>query len=133
MFLGKKIISLSLGTSHTLALTEQGEIYGWGKNKLKQINDSFEPYITLPTLVSSFKGQNILGFCCGPNQNFVWSDFSSYVPQSRVPFVIDLTDQTFRLIDNLLDVSYDDILFFSFILCLYFRLFVTTLSILLRI
>ncbi|KAK5650580.1 hypothetical protein RI129_001609 [Pyrocoelia pectoralis] len=99
---GQRIVSISLGSSHTLALTDRGEVYGWGKNEYKQINDTGDLYIQQPLVVEHLQGHGIIGVCCGPAQSFVWSDYNAFTSGIRVPFVIDLTEQTFRLIDQLL-------------------------------
>ncbi|XP_017782464.1 PREDICTED: E3 ubiquitin-protein ligase HERC2 isoform X2 [Nicrophorus vespilloides] len=101
---GKKIIKLSLGTGHVLALTEQGEVFGWGKNDYKQVCDSNENLIQRPYLLDSLQGQKVIGVCCGPTQSFIWSDYSSWIPHSRIPFVIDLSENTFRYIEQLLEI-----------------------------
>ncbi|KAJ8985747.1 hypothetical protein NQ317_014400 [Molorchus minor] len=98
----KRIISLSLGTAHVLALTDNGEVYGWGKNENKQICDCPEMYIEQPRLIESLKGQKVIGISCGPTQSFVWTDVNSFVPKMSVPFVIDLNENTFKIIDQLL-------------------------------
>lgn len=87
---------MSLGSGHALALTDQGEVYGWGKNDYKQVCDSNETYIQQPVLLKTLEGQRIFGICCGPTQSFVWSDFNSWIPKLRIPFVIDLSEHTFR-------------------------------------
>lgn len=85
-----------MGSGHVLALTNKGEVYGWGKNEYKQVCDSDESCIQQPVLIESFQGQRAIGICCGPSQSFVWSDFNSWTTSVRVPFVIDLTEHTFR-------------------------------------
>ncbi|GJQ69394.1 HERC2 [Trypoxylus dichotomus] len=100
----KKVVSVSLGLGHVLALTDQGEVYGWGKNEYKQICDTTESYIQQPRLIETLKMHRSVGICCGPMQSFVWSDFGHWIPSVRVPFVIDITEQTFKLLDQLLEV-----------------------------
>ncbi|KAF5270348.1 hypothetical protein FQR65_LT05536 [Abscondita terminalis] len=107
--LGKKIVSISLGSSHALALTDKGEVYGWGKNDYKQICDSDELCIQQPLLLEQFQGQRIIGICCGPLQTFVWSDYNSWSSGVRVPFVIDLTEHTFKLLDQLLSIVLENL------------------------
>lgn len=73
-------------------------MYGWGKNDNKQVCDSSELYIQQPVLVSELEQQQICGICCGPAQSFVWSDYSCSIPKTRIPFVVDLSEYTFRLV-----------------------------------
>lgn len=90
------VISVSLGTAHILALTTDGKIYGWGKNENKQICDSVETFIQQPRLLDFLKGQKSIGIACGPTQSFAWTDVNSYTPKISLPFIIDLTEHTFK-------------------------------------
>ncbi|KAF5273445.1 hypothetical protein FQA39_LY07462 [Lamprigera yunnana] len=98
----KKIICVSLGSCHALALTTQGEVYGWGKNDSKQLCNSDENYIQQPILIETLQHQQITEIFCGPSQSFAWTDYNSWTSGIHVPFVIDLTEHTFRLFDQLL-------------------------------
>ncbi|KAK9875129.1 hypothetical protein WA026_005922 [Henosepilachna vigintioctopunctata] len=97
------IVSLSLGLGHVLALTDKGEVYGWGRNDNRQICHSAEHYIQRPTLIESLKGQRVSAICCGPEQSFAWTDTKSCAAKLLVPFVVDLNEYTFRLLDQLLE------------------------------
>lgn len=46
----------------------------------------------------------MIGITCGPMQSFTWSDCGSWSLSIRTPFVIDLSEQTFRLLDQLLTI-----------------------------
>lgn len=94
--LGKNIIALSLGSGHVLALTADEEVYGWGKNDYGQVNDLGPQFVQQPTIVNCLKGRNIVGITCGPMQSFAWSDCTSWTFVVRTPFVIDLSEHTFR-------------------------------------
>lgn len=85
-----------MGSGHALALTDEGEVYGWGKNECKQVCDNGEACIQQPVLIESLQGQRVIGICCGPTQSFVWSDFNSWTANIRIPYVTDLTEHTFR-------------------------------------
>ncbi|CAH1964040.1 unnamed protein product [Acanthoscelides obtectus] len=98
----KNVVSVCLGTAHVLALTDTGEVYGWGKNENRQICDSTELYIHTPRLIEPLNGQKIIGISCGPTQSFAWTDINSFKPKTSLPFVIDLNEHTFRYIDQLL-------------------------------
>lgn len=108
MFLDKRVVSISLGSGHALALTDQGEVYGWGKNDYKQVCDISDAYIQQPRLIEELKGQNIVGICCGPMQTFVWSHVSCWSPKTSIPFVVDLNENTFKLLDELLEIVCDN-------------------------
>lgn len=64
---------MSLGSAHILALTDSGEVYGWGKNENKQLFDTPEVYIQQPRLVEALKKQKVVGIACGPTQSFCWT------------------------------------------------------------
>lgn len=101
---GKHISTLSLGSSHVLALTSEEEVYGWGKNDYGQVNSNGPPFVHQATLINCLKGKNVIGITCGPMQSFTWSDCGSWSLSIRSPFVIDVTEQTFRLLDQLLTI-----------------------------
>uniref|UniRef100_A0A6P7FTJ3 HECT-type E3 ubiquitin transferase n=1 Tax=Diabrotica virgifera virgifera TaxID=50390 RepID=A0A6P7FTJ3_DIAVI len=100
----KRVVSISLGTAHILALTDAGEIYGWGKNENKQLFETPDIYVQQPKMIESLKGQRIVGISCGPSQSFCWTDVNSFVPKTSLPFVIDLSEQTFKLLDQILEL-----------------------------
>lgn len=90
------IVSISLGTAHVLALTNDGKIYGWGKNENKQICESSDMFIQQPRLLEALRNQKVIGISCGPTQSFAWIDINSYAPKTSLPFIIDLSEQTFK-------------------------------------
>lgn len=92
----KKIVSVSVGISHCLALTDTGEVLGWGKNENKQIADTSETFIQQPRAIESLKGHRIVGITCGPIQSFAWTDLNSFTPATAIPFVMDLSESTFK-------------------------------------
>ncbi|XP_074029211.1 E3 ubiquitin-protein ligase HERC2 [Leptinotarsa decemlineata] len=100
----KRITLVSLGTAHILVVTEDGEVYGWGKNENKQICDSPEIYIQQPRLIKALKGQNIIGIACGSTQSFAWTNVNSFQTKTSLPYIIDLNEQTFKLIGQLLSL-----------------------------
>lgn len=100
---------MSVGLGHAIALTKEGEVYGWGKNDYKQVCDSNETYIQQPVLLSDLKQQQICGVSCGPAQSFVWSDYSCSIPKPRIPFIVDLSEYTFRLVRNVARNTYSGI------------------------
>lgn len=64
----KKVKDIALGSLHCMAITEDGELYGWGRNEQGQLgNPSISNFIE-PTLVGGMEGKNIVGVACGPTQ-----------------------------------------------------------------
>ena len=103
---GKKIVNISVGSAHVLALTNDGLLYGWGSNYYQQIcppSITRDPIIPTPIL-STPPTLKVGGMACGNNSSVVWCYSSSLDVAGRIPFVVDLSEQTFRLIDQLLCV-----------------------------
>lgn len=101
---GKKINKVSIGSAHCLLLTENGELYGFGKNDFSQI---CPPCITKETVIAkpiltTPPFLKISGISCGSTQSIIWSHSAMICIPPRIPFVVDLTEQTFRLLDQLL-------------------------------
>lgn len=104
--IGKKIVKIGVGSAHCLALSSTGELYGWGRNDYQQIcppSISRDPIILVPILATPVS-LRVSGMACGPAQSIIWSYSSTLGIPTRVPFVIDLTEQSFRLLDLLLGI-----------------------------
>jgi E3 ubiquitin-protein ligase HERC2 len=104
--LGRRITNISLGISHAVACTDTNDVYAWGLNDHGQLGEQNDPVITAPQMISpKLKQQQspIAGLCCGPNQTFVWTAGSVTTLESKIPFVLDVCEETFRLLDQLLD------------------------------
>lgn len=67
-FCGKKIIDFAVGSVHCLAVTEDGEVYSWGRNEQGQLGDTSCLARAEPTLISTIAGKEISGVACGPAQ-----------------------------------------------------------------
>ena len=101
---GKKVEKISVGSAHTLLLMSNGELYGFGKNDFSQIcppcitKDQViaKPILTTPPFLK------ISGIACGSTQSIIWSHSAMICIPPKIPFVIDLSEQTFRLLDQLL-------------------------------
>lgn len=101
---GIVVIDVAVGSAHCLALTNTGEVYGWGRNDFHQIcptTVSRDPIISVPILTTP-TSLRISGLACGPAQSILWRHSSMIGVATRIPFVVDLTEQTFRFIDQLL-------------------------------
>jgi len=75
-------VSLAVGSVHVLALTEEGEVYGWGRNDYAQVGETTGSSVLEPTLISSLQGKVIIGIACGPTQ--VVSDIELYWPELKL-------------------------------------------------
>ncbi|XP_022827451.1 probable E3 ubiquitin-protein ligase HERC2 [Spodoptera litura] len=96
---GIKVVDLSLGSTHGVALTAEGALYAWGTNERAQITRPV-PQL-LQVLNPSLKAN---GVTSGPSQIIVWSEESPRDLPSSMPFVIDLSDSTFKLLERLLRI-----------------------------
>lgn len=65
---GKCIKKVAVGSGHVLALTDDGEVYGWGRNDNGQVGETSETNVSEPTLLTLLQGKNIVDIDCGPNQ-----------------------------------------------------------------
>jgi len=106
---GKHVKSLSVGSSHVLALTDSGEIYGWGRNEQGQLGDLVGWFVAEPTKLSGLKGRQIVGMACGPTQSFVWSTNNRWNVDPQIPFVVDVSKNTLLQLNRLLDLIWEGI------------------------
>ncbi|XP_068628740.1 probable E3 ubiquitin-protein ligase HERC2 [Battus philenor] len=97
---GVKVIDLSLGESHGIALTSEGALYAWGTHDRAQISKPV-PQL-LQVFNSSFK---VHGVSSGPTQIFAWSEETPRDLPSSMPFVIDLSENTFKYLERLLRIA----------------------------
>ncbi|XP_049844846.1 E3 ubiquitin-protein ligase HERC2 [Schistocerca gregaria] len=104
---GKRVMSLAVGAGHVLALTDEGEVYGWGRNDYGQVEETNGTSILEPMLVTSLQGRSIVGIACGPIQSFAWSSSSNWTVGVRVEFVVDICEDTFKMLDQLLGLVCD--------------------------
>ncbi|XP_048524463.1 E3 ubiquitin-protein ligase HERC2 [Dendroctonus ponderosae] len=100
----KAVVFVAVGISHCLALTSDGVVLGWGKNDNRQIADTSEAFIQQPRVIESLKGHQIVNIACGPMQSFAWTDVNNFTPLTEIPFVMDLCENTFKYLDQLLSV-----------------------------
>ncbi|XP_052754599.1 probable E3 ubiquitin-protein ligase HERC2 isoform X2 [Galleria mellonella] len=94
-----RIVDLSLGASHGIALSSEGALFAWGTHERAQISRPV-PQL-LQVLNPSFKAN---GVSSGPTQVIVWSQESPRDLPSSMPFVIDISDSTFKLLERLLRI-----------------------------
>ncbi|KAL2012294.1 hypothetical protein VTN00DRAFT_5012 [Thermoascus crustaceus] len=84
---GKKIVSVALGQDHSLAISENGEIFSWGSNKYGQLgynlprtnNKNDVPIQTTPRQIfNPFKREIILGAAASAIHSVVFSTSGLY-------------------------------------------------------
>lgn len=98
----KKVKDIAIGSLHCMAITEDGELYGWGRNEQGQLGNPSISNFTEPTLIAGMEGKNIIGVACGPTQTFAWTSGGQWIVSSRVPFIVDVCKSTFEQLDELL-------------------------------
>lgn len=65
---GKKIVDIAVGSMHTLAVTDEGEVFSWGRNDQGQLADGAVASKADPSLMTCLEGKHIIGVACGPAQ-----------------------------------------------------------------
>lgn len=67
------VIQIACGNNHGLALTDEGGLYAWGRNKSGQLGNGGIVDQKLPKIVEPFKGKDatahIKSIVCGPNSS----------------------------------------------------------------
>ncbi|XP_040012787.1 probable E3 ubiquitin-protein ligase HERC1 isoform X3 [Xiphias gladius] len=105
-----KIIDISCGDSHCLALSHDNEVYAWGNNTMGQCGQGHTSTpITKPKKVLGLDGVSIQQITAGTSHSLAWTA----VPTDRQlvawhrPFCVDLEESTFAYLRNFLE-SYCD-------------------------
>lgn len=68
LFVGKKVVSVAVGSWHVLVLTEEGEVLAWGQNDQGQLGKCSGQPLCEPTVLPSLQNKPIIGVTCGPAQ-----------------------------------------------------------------
>ncbi|XP_051786021.1 probable E3 ubiquitin-protein ligase HERC1 isoform X2 [Erpetoichthys calabaricus] len=101
-----KIIDISCGESHCLALSHENEVYAWGNNAMGQCGQGHTSTpITKPKKVIGLEGTAIQQITAGTSHSLAWTA----VPTDRQlvawhrPFCIDLEESTFTYLRHFLE------------------------------
>ncbi|EFN89650.1 RCC1 and BTB domain-containing protein 1 [Harpegnathos saltator] len=63
---GKHIVDIACGNHHSLALTDDGEVYAWGQNNCGQVGSGISTNQGAPRLVNSnLAGKKVICITCG--------------------------------------------------------------------
>ncbi|KAM4527576.1 putative E3 ubiquitin-protein ligase HERC1 isoform 4-T4 [Odontesthes bonariensis] len=107
-----KIIDISCGDSHCLALSHENEVYAWGNNTMGQCGQGHTSTpITKPKKVLGLEGVSIQQITAGTSHSLAWTA----VPTDRQlvawhrPFCVDLEESTFTYLRNFLEGYCDGI------------------------
>ncbi|KAJ0013026.1 hypothetical protein NQD34_017360 [Periophthalmus magnuspinnatus] len=107
-----KIIDISCGDSHCLALSHENEVYAWGNNTMGQCGQGHTSTpITKPKKVLGLEGVSVQQITAGTSHSLAWTA----VPTDRQlvawhrPFCVDLEESTFVYLRNFLENYCDGI------------------------
>lgn len=103
---GKQIIDISVGSAHCLARGINNELYAWGRNDFQQIchpSVCRDPIITTPIPILSTPIR-ISGMTCGSTYSVIFCNSSVIGIETRVPYVVDLSESTFKFFEQLLSM-----------------------------
>ncbi|KAM9794366.1 putative E3 ubiquitin-protein ligase HERC1 isoform 3-T6 [Syngnathus typhle] len=105
-----KVIDISCGDSHCLALSHENEVYAWGNNTMGQCGQGHTSTpVTKPRKVLGLEGVSIQQITAGTSHSLAWTA----VPTDRQlvawhrPFCVDLEESTFAYLRSFLE-SYCD-------------------------
>lgn len=103
---GKQIIDVAVGSSHCLAISSNGEIFGWGRNDFQQIchhSVCRDPIVATPILTTP-PSIRISGIACGSTYSILYCNSSVIGIETRIPYVVDLGEATFKFVEQLLSM-----------------------------
>ncbi|XP_076139905.1 putative E3 ubiquitin-protein ligase HERC1 isoform X8 [Alosa pseudoharengus] len=107
-----KIIDISCGDSHCLALSHENEVYAWGNNAMGQCGQGHTSTpVTKPKKVIGLEGVAIQQITAGTSHSLAWTA----VPTDRQlvawhrPFCVDLEESTFTYLRSFLERYCDGI------------------------
>ena len=113
--LGRRISNAWIGYSHVIVLTECNKILAWGSNERGQLGCHLPSVLCIPTTLDIPDMENFGGLTTAQSNTLFWhkttkaSSEQSYVSR-EIPFVLDICEDTFSLIDQLLSEVWDDML-----------------------
>ncbi|CAG2161697.1 unnamed protein product [Oppiella nova] len=70
----KKVRDISCGNSHTLVLTREGRVYGFGRNGLGQLGDNSLVDRSTPVAIHLPQELTFVSVCCGKNHSLALTD-----------------------------------------------------------
>ncbi len=111
--LGKKVAHIAVGISSVLVITEDHQIIAWGSNEKGQFGENLPQVLDQPVTVGILDFE-VSGISMISGQTVAWSPFSASgeatssddsvtVIPKKIPFVLDVCEETFRCIDQLLE------------------------------
>lgn len=72
---GKIVIDVACGSHHSLALTDEGEVYAWGQNNCGQVGSGISSHQGAPRKVNSgLTGKKVVSVACGQTSSVAVTD-----------------------------------------------------------
>lgn len=69
---GKKVVHVAVGALHCLAVTDNGQVYGWGDNDHGQQGNGTTIVNRKPSLVHNLEDANVNRVACGSSHSIAW-------------------------------------------------------------
>lgn len=82
---GKKVIHVSVGALHCLAVTDQGQVYAWGDNDHGQQGNGSTMVNRKPALVHGLQGVKVTRVACGSSHSVAWTTSEATREQGHDP------------------------------------------------
>ena len=113
--LGRRVIKACVGASHVVVLTDDNKVLGWGSNEHYQFGSHLPKLLRVPTALDISSVENFGGLTTGLSFTLFWSKSMPSLEKCQnvakeIPFVLDICEDTFSLIDQLLNEVWDDAL-----------------------
>jgi len=67
----ERLLQISAGSQHVIALTVSGNILSWGGNRLGQLGDGQFTSNCVPRIINQLRHRPVVGIACGENHTLV--------------------------------------------------------------
>ena len=113
--LGRRVIKAWVGHSHSIVLTEDNKSLAWGSNERGQLGNCLPQLLRAPTTLDLSCVDELGDLAISPLYTLFWEKnciSTSVHPNitKDIPFILDICEDTFSLIDQLLCEVWDDAL-----------------------
>lgn len=83
-------MDVAVGSTHCLALTDDGEVHSWGSNDKLQHFDTLFSNKKQPKALPGLNSKHIVGISCGPGQvkQLLNAVNIVYTPQQKIFFMV---------------------------------------------
>lgn len=88
---GKRLIHVSVGALHCLAVSDQGQVYAWGDNDHGQQGNGNTTVNRKPTLVHGLEGAKVTRVACGSSHSVAWMTTEAAQSRGHEPVLFAVT------------------------------------------